>query len=254
MAVYLGVGGLIRKREDARSVTDSMAQAALSDLDGLMKNARDIVQVVEKYSHLMAESQSPDGMSETSTEIGERNEMESILQNIGIISPVTKLSAGRLYHHQLAQQIADLLHSKNCLSRMGGMATVTDVYCIYNRARGTELVSPDDFYQAVILLDKVPALRLRVREFDSGVRVIEETGLNMQNIFSRIVELAKESPFDGVSISEVAAVFQISILVAKEQMYLAECEGLIVRDDSFAGLQYFENRFEYFLNANLAIS
>jgi ESCRT-II complex subunit VPS36 len=231
-----------------------MALAALSDLDGLMKNAREIVQVVEKYSQLMAESQTPDGMSETSTEIGEINEMESILQNIGIISPVTKLSAGRLYHQQLAQQIADLLHSKNCLSRLGGMATVTDIYCLYNRARGTELVSPDDFYQAVILLETVPSLQLRMRQFDSGVRVIAEAGLNMQHIFRKIVDLARESPVDGVSISEVAAAFQISILVAKEQVNLAECEGLIVRDGSFSGLQYFENRFDSFLNANIAIS
>lgn len=224
-----------------------MAQVALADLDGLMKNARDIVQVVERYSKLMVQNQSPDGVSDTSSEIGERNEMESILQSIGIISPVTKLSAGRLYHQQLAQQIADLLHSKHCLSRLGGMATVTDVYCIYNRARGTELVSPDDFFQAVSLLDKNPSLQLRVRVFDSGVKVIAETGFNMQNIFNRIVDLAKESPVDGISVSEVAAVFQISIIVAKEQVNLAESEGLLVRDDSFSGLQYFENRFDSFL-------
>ena len=235
---------MIRKREKEISATGGMAEAALSDLDGLMKNAREIVSIVEKYSHIMAESQSADGMSETSSEIGERNEMENILLNIGIISPVTKLSAGRLYHQQLAQQIADMLHGKNTLSRMGGMATITDVYCLYNRARGTELVSPDDFYQAVLLFEKMPFLQLRLREFDSGVRVIAESGLNMQNIFRRIVELARDSPVDGISVSEIAAVFQISILVAKEQVNLAECEGLLVRDDSFSGLQYFENKFE----------
>ena len=222
---------------------DSMAQAALSDLDGLMKNARDVVQVVERYSKLMEDSQSPDGASETSSEVGERNEMESILQNIGIISPVTKLSAGRLYHQQLAQQVADLLHSKNMLTRLGGMAMLTDVYCLCNRARGTELVSPDDFYQAVLLFDKMPYLGLRLRTFDSGVKVIADSELNMQNIFRKIIELAKDSPVDGISVSEVAAVFQISILVAKEQVTLAENEGLIVRDDSFSGLQYFDNRF-----------
>lgn len=221
-----------------------MAEAALADLDGLMKNARDIVSVVEKYSRLMAEAQTAEGMSETSSEIGDRNEMESILQNIGVISPVTKLSAGRLYHQQLAQQIADLLHAKSCLSRLGGMATVTDVYCLYNRARGTELVSPDDFYQAVLLFDKMTFLNLRVREFDSGVRVIAEAGLNMQQVLRRIQYLARESAAEGVSVAEVAAALQIPILVAKEQVHLAEREGLIVRDESFSGLQFFDNIFD----------
>lgn len=170
-----------------------------------------------------------------------------MLQNIGIISPVTKLSAGRLYHQQLAQQIADMLHGKKTLSRMGGMATITDIYCLYNRARGTELVSPDDFYQAVLLFDKMPFLQLRLREFDSGVRVIADAGLNMRNIFERIAELAKESPIEGISVSEIAAVFHVSIMVAMEQVNLAEQECLIVRDDSFSGMQYFENRFDNFV-------
>lgn len=71
---------MLRRREKERSTTDSMAEAALSDLDSLMKNAREIVTVVEKFSHIMTEAQSAEGMSETSSEIGERNEMENILQ------------------------------------------------------------------------------------------------------------------------------------------------------------------------------
>lgn len=247
------MSGLIRKRAKEISETGGMTETALADLDGLMKNAQEIVSIVDKYTHIMAESLS-EGASETTSEVGERNEMEDILLNIGIMSPVTRLSAGRLYHQQLAQQIADLLHSKNTLSRMGGMVTITDVYCLYNRARGTELVSPDDFYQAVLLFEKMPFLQLRLREFDTGVRVIAQVGLNMQNIFQRIVELAKESPDDGISVSEVAAVFQISILVAKEQVHLAECEGFIVRDDSFSGLQYFENKFNAFMNHDIQIN
>ena len=76
---------------------------------------------------------------ETSTQAAETNEMESILQSIGIVSPVTKFSAGRLYHQQLARQMADLLLSQGRLSRLGGMITLADLYCLFNRARGTEV-------------------------------------------------------------------------------------------------------------------
>jgi ESCRT-II complex subunit VPS36 len=73
----------------------------------------------------------------------------------GIISPVTKLSAGRQYYHLLARQVADLLYDQNRITRLGGVVSLTDLYCLYNRARGTELVSPDDLLQAVRLMDSL---------------------------------------------------------------------------------------------------
>lgn len=42
-------------------------------------------------------------------------------------------------------QLADFLRVP--LERAGGMMTLPDVYCLFNRARGTELVSPDDLLQ-----------------------------------------------------------------------------------------------------------
>ena len=54
-----------------------------------------------------------------------------------------------MFHQQLARQLADFLLDHGRLQRMGRMATLADVYGIFNRARGTELVSPDDFLRAV---------------------------------------------------------------------------------------------------------
>jgi ESCRT-II complex subunit VPS36 len=70
-----------------------------------------------------------------------------------MVSPVTRLSAGRQYHQELARQIADLLLSDNRLRRLGGMVALSDVYCLYNRARGMELVSPSDLYEAAQLME-----------------------------------------------------------------------------------------------------
>lgn len=38
---------------------------------------------------------------------------------------------------------------------MGGMVSLADVYCLYNKARGTELVSPDDTLAAAAMLEKL---------------------------------------------------------------------------------------------------
>jgi hypothetical protein len=37
------------------------------------------------------------------------------------------------------------------LKSAGGVMTLTDVYCLFNRARGTNLISPDDILTAASL-------------------------------------------------------------------------------------------------------
>lgn len=54
---------------------------------------------------------------------------------------------------ELCRQLADFLHEP--LERAGGLMPLTDVYCLFNRARGSELVSPDDLLAAVQQMGKV---------------------------------------------------------------------------------------------------
>lgn len=44
-------------------------------------------------------------------EMGSKEEMQDWLLSVGIISPVTKESAGALYHQQLSRQVSFSLHS-----------------------------------------------------------------------------------------------------------------------------------------------
>ncbi|KAA3454382.1 vacuolar protein sorting-associated protein 36-like isoform X4 [Gossypium australe] len=141
-------------------------------------------------------------------DMGSKEEMQDWLLSVGIISPVTKESAGALYHQQLSRQefFYGLFGSKEILrvrrfcclglvdysiviqdfddkilpedfvriplERAGEMINLIDAYCLFNRARGTELISPDDMLQACSLWEKfdVPVM---LRKSDSGVMVIQ---------------------------------------------------------------------------------
>ena len=78
--------------------------------------------------------------------------------------------ASGLFHDELARQLADFLRTP--VDRAGGMLSLIDVYCMFNRARGTELVSPDDL---LVACKKFPRLQipLRLRTFASGVMVLQ---------------------------------------------------------------------------------
>jgi hypothetical protein len=85
---------------------------------------------------------------------GMDQEMEDLLLDVGIVNPVTKESAGSLYHRQLSRQLADWLIA--VLERRGGVMAAPEIYCLFNRARGTELVSPEDLIQVNALSHPSP--------------------------------------------------------------------------------------------------
>lgn len=290
-----GVAGIIRRQEQSIQSVDSLTKVALTDLDALMLRAREAVQVIQRYASYVDMSahdsnsshdhdDDNDSYSETTSQAGERNEMETILQNIGIISPITKYSAGRMYHQQLARQIADILLQQNRLVRLGGMITLTDLYCLLNKARGTELVSPDDLLKAASLTNSLH-LGLQLHTFDSGVKVLKLSNYNEKELSEKILKLIatfnlkdshnvmynkdrstnnnnnnnRESTtkrvdgnnslsdkdiYDiGVQASDVSSHFNISIIIAKEQLLLCEQYQYLCRDESIDGLFFYPNLF-----------
>jgi ESCRT-II complex subunit VPS36 len=241
-----GVGGLQRRQERDLQAVGSVARDATADLDSLMRSARDAVNLIQRYAAYAQERDDTrsDPGDETTTQAGERTEMDAILQSIGIVSPVTKFSAGRAYHAELSRQLADVLLRGSALERLGGTCTLTDVYCIFNRARGTELVSPDDFYKASEMLESLN-VGLKLKRFRSGVKIIQLAKYSDEMIGSQIREIAEEKEnVDGIDASEIAKRLNVSVVVAKERLIAAESGGFLCRDESIDGLFFYPNLFQ----------
>lgn len=64
---------------------------------------------------------------------------KSYLLSMGIANPVTRetYGSGTQYHMQLAKQLAGILQTP--LEERGGIMSLTEVYCLVNRARGLEV-------------------------------------------------------------------------------------------------------------------
>ena len=244
-----GVAGILRNQEQNLKNNDALARDATADLDSLMKRAKEMATIVQRYAYYAGERGEGDSCSErseTTSEMGEVTEINAILQSIGITSPVTKFSAGRLYHQQLARQLADYLHESNRLSRLGGMITLTDIYCVFNRARGTELVSPDDFLRSAEMIGTL-GVGISLIRFPSGVIMLRLDSLNEDSLCQSILQLSKstflEIEEDGIQASLAAQHLNLSIVLAKEILLTAENRGILCRDDSISGLAFFPNKF-----------
>lgn len=76
--------------------------------------------------------------------------------------------------------------------------------------------------------------------------MIQEEVFDDRIMFEKLVEFAKQEPTAGISPTLVSNQFQISLLVAKEQLLLAEKSGYLCRDDTLNGIFYFQNLFPTF--------
>lgn len=143
---------------------------------------------------------------------------------------------------------------------MGGMLALPDVYCMFNRARGTELVSPDDLLLAAQLFERT-GTRLRLRTFPSGVLVVQSASHSDGAVCAKIGELAARTPASSdaaagvaasvgdagpvaLTASDVAAALSVPLAIAAEHLVTAEARGVLCRDDGPEGLRFYRNFFQ----------
>ncbi|QCD85809.1 ESCRT-II complex subunit VPS36 [Vigna unguiculata] len=238
----VGVSGILRKEQEMWESTDRSLQEAFQDLNALMSKAKEMVMLAEKMRLKLLSGSSSQANATNDEEMGSKEEMQDWLLSVGIISPVTKESAGALYHQQLSRQLADFV--KIPLEKAGGIINLIDIYCLFNRARGTELISPDDLLQACSLWEKfdVPVV---LRKFDSGVMVIQTKSHSDEEVFNKVKMLVMKPDAlrAGISASDAARTLGVAPAMAKEHLLSAESKGLLCRDVSPDGFRFYINLF-----------
>ncbi|KAJ8529368.1 hypothetical protein K7X08_036203 [Anisodus acutangulus] len=221
--------------------------------------AKEMVMLAEKMRAKLLSGSTSQATGTNDEEIGTKEEMQELLLSVGIVSPVTKESAGALYHQQLSRQLADF--SKIPLERAGGMINLIDIYCLFNQARGKEvmgsscgnnlwqkckvrlqLISPDNLLRACSLWEKfdVPVM---LRKFDSGVMVIQSKNHSDDEVFTRIRSMVTtpDALRAGITASDAATTLGIAPDMANEHLLAAEGKGLLCRDVSPDGFRFFVN-------------
>lgn len=157
-----GIVGIERGLQERHKQTDDNIQLAFQDLSKLMVMAKDMVAISKVISGKIRERQSDVSEDETVR-------FKSYLMSLGIDDPVTRESfeSSSQYYRSLSMQICEMLLDP--LTENGGMMSLADVYCRINRARGLELLSPEDLLNACKLLSGP----MKLRQFPSGAMVVQ---------------------------------------------------------------------------------
>ncbi|KAK3699936.1 hypothetical protein QZH41_016599 [Actinostola sp. cb2023] len=231
-----GVGGIVgieRKLEQQSQKRDSAINMAFKDLDALMEKAKEMVAIADKVASTLKEKKGSITEDETIM-------FKSYLLSMGIDNPVTRdtVGTGANYHNELAKELG--LFLDKVIKDEGGMMALTDVYCRFNRARGMELVSPEDLVNASKQFEtlKIP---LRLRRFDSGVLVIQSVSHSDEEVIRNTKHLLDDK--GSLTADELASLVKLSVMLAKERLLVTEQAGKACRDDSAEGLRFYPNLF-----------
>jgi ESCRT-II complex subunit VPS36 len=159
-------------------------------------------------------------------------EIQSLMSELGFSSGVTRENAGRNYLESLCREICDFIlpHLEK------GMLTLFDVYCMYNRSRGIDLISPSDLKEACDKLQKL-SLPISLKTLDSGVVVLQSN--NIAPIIAEAVHLVSEH--EHLSAMELGHLMGINPVISKEYLLEGEKMGELARDETIHGLHFYPN-------------
>jgi len=231
--VRAGITGIEKKMSQKAKQDNASISKAFQDLDQLMEMAKPMVRLANSISTKIRDKQGEITEDETV-------QFKSYLLSLGIDDPITKDSAGsdKKYYQGLAKEMFLILDQP--IQEAGGMMTLTDAFVRVNRARGLELVSPDDILLASQSLKEM-GLPMSLQKFESGVLVLRTSNHSeeevKQNLMNQLESVGSFTP------EEMSTSLGMSVILAKERLLSAEGEGLLCRDDSVEGLRFYPNRF-----------
>lgn len=240
------------RRRQAAALTDA---AFGGDAETLLKEATELVQIIHKYVATLDRESSSSSSSDPNHPGGggggsaaDTDRLVTLLQDMGMTSALKKADykgAEAAYYDQTARQLADFLRPK--LVTVPVM-TLTDVYCLFNRARGTHLLSPEDLLLAVEHLERLH-LGLSVVTFPhSGLKVLQDDRRANEAVlaetFLRLCAASASGSSAGfVTAAAVSRHCHVSAVLAAEQLRAAERAEFLVRDETVEAVRFYPNLF-----------
>ena len=191
-------------------MTSSSSSSSSDHLETFLAEATELVQVIQKYVATLDRSVS----NHESNDSDDTDQLVHMLQDMGMTSILNKnntanaknkrrknandhsssaSSSDTYYYDTIARQVVDLIRPK--LQRQTvPMMTLTDVYCMYNRSRGTQLISPEDLLWAMERLEYLQ-LHLSLLTFpNSGLKVVQDpTRTNLKTLTETFLRMCQEN-------------------------------------------------------------
>lgn len=252
-----GIAGLEQLGLNMRKNNEILIGSAFEDLEALMASAKDVVALAERFARQNAGAGGAVSAEESAILADSAHQL-GLVTTKDIVGGGGSSGSESLYLSELARNLAEFLtdDARGVLKKSGGIITLVDLWAVFNRARGgVELVSPMDFEKAARLWEGLK-LPVRLRTFRSGVMVAQGRDrtdqVTIRSIVAWLQDLHEFPPEQdtawdwrqfgrGVTAQQTADRFGWSIGVAEEELFMAEEQGALCREEGLEGLRFWKN-------------
>lgn len=241
----VGVDAVLAKSKIVQQQEQKISDQALAatDADELLREATELARIIRKHvavlernNEMAAVGAAAGGGEADGIDPASQQALVRMLQDMGMASALSKKDTLD-YYGTIARQLADLLLPR--IESLGGVITLTDVYCLINRARSSHLLSPEDLLRATEALEKID-VGLKVRTFRSGLVVLQDARVDDD----RVAGLLRDACAGGMTALEASRLLKTTPLLAEEQLCSAEQRGYLARDEQVETLRFFPNLFD----------
>ena len=211
-----------------------MIQGAFTDIDSLRQNAEQMIAIASQIRNKIQNN--PNNKSEN-------DEINSVLSKIGFVDPITKEVAGSEYYLKLGEQINQFFMDYFAKNPKTKALTLIDAYCLYNRARTGNTISPKDMRQAIKQLTDGKVMHdIIIKNFNNEMIVIQTPEFSGKNILAMIKKFMEEKKQHYIEMSDLSNILHVeNVLLEKTIIEDLLMSGLILSDESDLEVRYYLN-------------
>ncbi|KNE60796.1 hypothetical protein AMAG_06153 [Allomyces macrogynus ATCC 38327] len=241
MAAPIGVGGLVKRQEQEQQLQQQTLDSAFTDLEALMTKAHDMVTLSNAIAAKLRARTATGTESDESLVAQFRSSMMALgaTASLGAADlPSSRAATTDDRDRALAREMADFLHHVFAQGKgQGQIIAVSDLYCMFNRARGVAMVSPHDFWTAAQVLATLQ-VGFEARTLASGTRVVHAARFADTSLFTDLQQWAARNALD---VATAAARWGVAVALAAQLFKHAVAHGCVVVDAPAD--MYYANRF-----------
>ena len=223
-----GIGmGRIKNIMNQKIEKDSkLISSSFSGIENLRKNAESMIELAK----------------EIRVKLGNQNsELNGILSKIGFVDPVTKEVSGSDFYLNLGEQINEFFCQYFSSNPNIKVLTLIDAYCIYNRARGANTISPKDMTQALKYFEK-NNYQIMVKNFNNEMIVLHSKEYSNKNILAMVNDYMSKSGHNYIEMNDMKKIINVdNVLLEKILIEDMLINGDLLIDEDDLEVRYYLN-------------
>ena len=233
-ATGLGMDRVKNMMRDKLDNQKQMIEGSFTDINTLRQNAEQMIAIASQIRNKIANN--PNNKSEN-------DEINNVLSKIGFIDPITKEVSGSEYYLKLGEQINQFFMDYFAKNPKTKALTLIDAYCLYNRARTGNTISPKDMRQAIKQLTDGKVMHdIIIKNFNNEMIVIQTPEFSGKNILGMIKKFMAEKKQHYIEMNDLSNILHVdNVLLEKTIIEDLLISGLILIDESDLEVRYYLN-------------